>query len=173
MLPLTSFTWTRVECGCGEGRRHVPRVRLDYIAWSILGMIGYSLVTLLVKRATRSGQFSIFFVLAIATVIVSASALSIAALRGDARALVAGYFASSSAWLMRLGLYLARWYRYFVPCRCGRRAWSCRSMARSSWAERVILGTVFLNEPPNLRKRLPIALATMSIFLIAAGTTGR
>jgi hypothetical protein len=46
-------------------------------------MVGYSLTTLLVKLATRSGQFSSFLVLAIACVITFTSAVCIALVRGD------------------------------------------------------------------------------------------
>jgi bacterial/archaeal transporter family protein len=70
---------------------------MNYIAWAITGMVGYSLVTMFVKLATRSGQFSSFVVLAIATSIVCTSTLSIRALRGDTRGLVARDFGSSSA----------------------------------------------------------------------------
>jgi hypothetical protein len=38
-------------------------------------MVGYSLVTMFVKLATRNGQFSSFLVLAIATSIVCTSTL--------------------------------------------------------------------------------------------------
>jgi len=57
---------------------------MSYVAWAILGIVGYSLVTLLVKLATRSGQFSSFLVLAIATIIVTTCTVSIAVVRGDA-----------------------------------------------------------------------------------------
>jgi bacterial/archaeal transporter family protein len=70
---------------------------MNYVGWAVLGMIGYSLVTLLVKLATRSGQFSSFLVLAIATVVASASAVSIAVLRGDLRAVEARDFTTPSA----------------------------------------------------------------------------
>jgi drug/metabolite transporter (DMT)-like permease len=36
-----------------------------------------------------------------------------------------------------------------------------------------ILGMVFLNKPPDLRKVLGIALAAVSIFLIATSVRGR
>jgi bacterial/archaeal transporter family protein len=70
-------------------------------------MVGYSLVTLFVKLATRNRQFSSFLVLAIATTIVCTSTLCITALRGDARSLVARDFASSSAlWAYATGIAL-------------------------------------------------------------------
>jgi transporter family protein len=141
---------------------------MNYIAWSVLGMIGYSLVTLFVKLATRSGRLSSFLVLAIATLIVCSSALSITALRGDARALSARDFASSSAlWAYATGISLT------VAVVSLFRALSLgpASVVVPIYGMFIIggatLGIVFLHEPPNLRKLLGIALATVSIFLIA------
>lgn len=56
---------------------------MGYVGWALLGMVGYSLVTLLVKLATRSGEASSFFVLAVAVLIVGSVAWAIAILRGD------------------------------------------------------------------------------------------
>jgi transporter family protein len=147
---------------------------MNYIAWSILGMVGYSLVTLLVKLATRSGQFSSFLVLAIASVIVCTCTLSITALRGDTRALVARDFASSSAlWAYATGVALHGG---------GGVAFRALSLGPASVVVPIygmfivggaILGMVFLNEPPNLRKLLGIALAAVSIFLIATSARRR
>ena len=43
---------------------------MGYVGWALLGMVGYSLVTLLVKLATRGGGVSSFYVLALAVLIV-------------------------------------------------------------------------------------------------------
>jgi transporter family protein len=141
---------------------------MNYIGWAILGMVGYSLVTLFVKLATRSGQYSSFLVLAIATVIVCTCTLSITALRGDARALGARDFASSSAlWAYATGVALT------VAVASLFRALSLgpASVVVPIYGMFIvggaILGIVFLDEPPNLRKLLGIALATVSIYLIA------
>jgi transporter family protein len=136
-------------------------------------MVGYSLVTLLVKLATRGAQFSSFLVLSIATVIVCTSTLSITVLRGDARALVARDFASSSAlWAYATGIALtvavASLFRALSlgPASVVVPLYGMFIMGGA------ILGMVFLDEPPNLRKLLGIALATVSIFLIATGRCG-
>jgi transporter family protein len=147
---------------------------MSYVAWAILGMVGYSLVTLLVKLATRSGQFSSFLVLAIATAIVFTSTLCITVLRGDARALVPRDFASSSAlWAYATGIALT------VAVASLFRALSLgpASVVVPIYGMFIvggaILGMVFLGEPPNLRKVLGIALAIVSIFLIATSTQRR
>jgi transporter family protein len=144
---------------------------MNYITWAILGMAGYSLVTLLVKLATRSGQFSSFLVLAIATVIVTACALTITVMRGDTRALVARDFASTSAlWAYATGIALT------VAVASLFRALSLgpASVVVPIYGMFIVggavLGMVFLDEPPNLRKLLGIGLAIVSVFLIAASS---
>ena len=147
---------------------------MNYIAWSILGMVGYSLVTLLAKLATRSGQFSSFLVLAIATVIVCSSTVAITALRGDARALVVRDFVSPSAlWAYATGVALT------VAVTSLFRALSLgpASVVVPIYGMFIvggaILGMVFLDEPPNVCKLLGIALAVVSIFLIATSAQRR
>jgi hypothetical protein len=63
---------------------------MNYIAWALTGMAGYSLVTLFVVLATRSGHFSGFPVLAIVSVMVAIVAMTIAIGRGDMRCLPGG-----------------------------------------------------------------------------------
>jgi bacterial/archaeal transporter family protein len=147
---------------------------MNYITWAILGMVGYSLVTLLVKLATRSGQFSSFLVLAIATVIVSASALTITVMRGDTRALVARDFLSTSAlWAYATGISLT------VAVASLFRALSLgpASVVAPIYGMFIVggavLGMVFLDEPANLRKLLGIGLAIVSVFLIATASPHR
>ena len=71
---------------------------MNYITWALIGMAGYSVTTLLVKLATRSGHFSSFLVLAIACVITLVATVSITLVRGDLRQVSAKDFLSSSAW---------------------------------------------------------------------------
>lgn len=56
---------------------------MHYLAWAVLGMVGYSTVTLLVKLATRTGDLNAFAVLAIATSMVAVAALLNAWLGGS------------------------------------------------------------------------------------------
>jgi bacterial/archaeal transporter family protein len=113
-------------------------------------------------------------VLAIATVIVCASAVSITALRGDTRAMGTRDFASSSAlWAYATGLALT------VAVLSLFRALSLgpASVVVPIYGMFIvggaILGMVFLDEPPDLRKILGIALAAVSIFLIATSARER
>jgi bacterial/archaeal transporter family protein len=59
----------------------------SYVLWALLGMAGYSLMTLFVKLAERSGSASTYMVLAVSTTIVPIFALAIVAMRGELRAL--------------------------------------------------------------------------------------
>jgi transporter family protein len=147
---------------------------MSYIAWAVLGMAGYSLVTLLVKLATRSGQFSSYLVLAIASLIVVTSAVSIVVLRGDVRALSPRDLASPSAfWAYGTGIALT------VAVTALFRALSLgpASIVVPIYGMFIVggavLGILFLNEPPNPRKLLGIGLAVVSIFLIATSARAR
>lgn len=37
---------------------------MNHVTWALIGMVGYSFTTLLVKLATRNGRLSSFFLLA-------------------------------------------------------------------------------------------------------------
>ncbi len=56
---------------------------MHYLAWAVLGMVGYSTVTLMVKLATRTGDLNAFAVLAIATSMVAVAAVLNAWLGGS------------------------------------------------------------------------------------------
>jgi transporter family protein len=55
----------------------------SYILWALLGMAGYSLITLFVKLAERSGSASTYMVLAVSTTIVSIFPVAVVAMRGE------------------------------------------------------------------------------------------
>jgi bacterial/archaeal transporter family protein len=141
---------------------------MNYITWALVGMVGYSFTTLLVKLATRSGQFSSFLVLAIACVITLTTVVSITLLRGDLQTVSAKDFASSSAWFtyatgIALTVAVVSLFRAL-------------SLGPASIVVPIygmfivggaILGMLFLHEPVTLRKAVGIGLAAISIFLIA------
>jgi bacterial/archaeal transporter family protein len=49
---------------------------MDCVGWAVLGMVSYSTVTLMVKLATRTGEFNAFAVLAIAAAMVAIAAMA-------------------------------------------------------------------------------------------------
>ena len=80
---------------------------MEYVGWALLGMVGYSLVTLLVKLATRGGGVSSFYVLALAVLIVGSVTWAIAILRGDFAGFTASDLARPSAmWSLATGVAL-------------------------------------------------------------------
>jgi hypothetical protein len=54
----------------------------------MLGMAGYSLMTLFVKLAERSGTVSTYMVLAVSTTIVAIFAIAVVAMRGELKTLI-------------------------------------------------------------------------------------
>ena len=60
----------------------------SYVLWALLGMAGYSLMTLFVKLAERSGSATTYMVLAVSTTIVAIFAILVVALRGELKALL-------------------------------------------------------------------------------------
>jgi len=141
---------------------------MNYITWSLIGMVGYSLTTLLVKFSTRSGQFSSFLVLAIACVVTFTSAICITLARGDLQNLSAKDFVSPSAWFAyATGIALT------VAVMSLFRALSLgpASIVVPIYGMFIvggaILGILFLHEPVTTRKVIGISLAVVSVFLIA------
>ncbi len=60
----------------------------SYILWALLGMAGYSFMTLFVKIAERSIAVSTYMVLAVSTTIVAIFAIGVVAMRGELKALI-------------------------------------------------------------------------------------
>ena len=60
----------------------------SYVLWALLGMAGYSFMTLFVKLAERSGAVSTHMVLAVSTTIVAIFAIAIVVLRGELKPLL-------------------------------------------------------------------------------------
>lgn len=140
---------------------------MGYISWALVGMAGYSAVTLLVKLATRGEKFSSFLVLSIASVIVLLAVLSIAFIRGDFKNLAVHDLVSPSAlWSYATGIALtiavASLFRALSlgPASVVVPIYGMFIVGGS------ILGILFLGEPLYLRKVMGIGLAIISIFLI-------
>jgi transporter family protein len=60
----------------------------SYVLWALVGMASYSLMTLFVKIAERSGSVTTYMVLAVCTTIVAIFTVSAVAWRGELRALL-------------------------------------------------------------------------------------
>ncbi|MGH7939799.1 MAG: EamA family transporter [Limisphaerales bacterium] len=141
---------------------------MNYIAWALIGMAAYSLTTLLVKLATRSGQFSSFLVLGIACVVTLITVWCITIARGDLQRVSAKDLTSSSAvFAYATGIALT------VAVMSLFRALSLgpASIVVPIYGMFIvggaILGILVLHEPFTLRKAVGIGLAVISIFLLA------
>jgi transporter family protein len=76
-----------------------------YVLWALLGMVAYSITTLLVKLAVRAGAGSSFMVLMISVSIVFASVVLIVALRGELKSLL-GMDRTALLWSFAAGIAL-------------------------------------------------------------------
>lgn len=144
---------------------------MNHITWALIGMVGYSFTTMLVKFATRGGQFSSFLVLAIACVITLTTTVCITLARGDLQHVSARDLLSSSAWFsyatgVALTVAVISLFRAL-------------SLGPASVVVPIygmfivggaILGILFLHEPLTARKLVGIGLAAISIFLLARGS---
>ncbi|MBW4048154.1 MAG: EamA family transporter [Proteobacteria bacterium] len=141
---------------------------MGYISWALIGMAGYSAVTLFVKLATRSGNVSSYFVLAIATVVVAVAAVLISLLHGDFRHLKAGDFVQPCAlWSYATGVALTIAVASLFRALSLGPASSVVPIYGMFIIGGSILGILFLGEPLALRKVMGVGLAVASIFLIA------
>ena len=78
----------------------------SYVLWALLGMACYSLMTLFVKLAEKSGTASSYMVLAVATTIVPIFALAMVAMRGEFKALFFELEQPPMLWAIAAGLVL-------------------------------------------------------------------
>jgi bacterial/archaeal transporter family protein len=141
---------------------------MGYVGWALLGMVGYSLVTLLVKLATRSGEVSSFYVLALAVLIVGSVTWAIAILRGDFSDFTVDDLARpSTMWSFATGIALVVAVASLFKALSLGPATEVVPIYGMFVVGGAILGIIFLNEPVTHRKLLGIAFAALSIYLIA------
>ena len=141
---------------------------MGYVGWALLGMVGYSLVTLLVKLATRSGEVSSFYVLALAVLIVGSVTWAIAILLGDFSDFTVDDLARpSTMWSFATGIALVVAVASLFKALSLGPATEVVPIYGMFVVGGAILGIIFLNEPVTHRKLLGIAFAALSIYLIA------
>jgi len=80
----------------------------SYILWALLGMAGYSVMTLFTKLAERAGAgtVSTYMVLAVSTTIVAIVAIAIVVMRGEFRALLFDLDRAPLTWAIAGGIAL-------------------------------------------------------------------
>jgi transporter family protein len=79
----------------------------SYVLWALLGMAGYSFMTLFVKLAERSGAVSTYMVLAVTTTVVAAFAITMVVLRGELKPLLFELERPPLLWAIAGGIALA------------------------------------------------------------------
>lgn len=140
---------------------------MTYFHWALLGMVGYSTVTLCVKLATRSGDFSSFLVLSIACLVVLISTLTITWLRGDFSQVKAADLVSSSAlWSYATGIALAVAVTSLFKALSMGPASEVVPVYGMFIVGGALLGIVFLGESLHWQKVVGIITAAISIYLI-------
>lgn len=140
---------------------------MNHVHWALLGMVGYSLVTLFVKLATRNGLFSGFVVLTISIAIVMLSTVALVLYRGDFQDLKLSSFVEANAlWSYAAGISLAvAVTSLFMGLSLGP-----ASVVVPIYGMFVVggsvLGFVFLGESLDIQKVVGILFAVVGIYLI-------
>lgn len=140
---------------------------MNHVHWALLGMVGYSLVTLFVKLATRNGVFSGFVVLTISIAIVMLSTVALVLYRGDFQYLKLSNFIEANAlWSYAAGISLAvAVTSLFMGLSLG-----SASVVVPIYGMFVVggsvLGFIFLGESLDIQKVVGIVFAVVGIYLI-------
>ncbi len=141
---------------------------MTYVHWALLGMVGYSAVTLFVKLATRQGDFSSFLVLSIACIFVLISTMTITFLRGDFTPLkVANLLTPSALWSYAAGIALTIAVTALFKALSMGPASTVVPIYGMFVVGGALLGFVVLGETITAQKVLGIGLAACSIYLIS------
>jgi transporter family protein len=139
-----------------------------YVAWALLGMVCYSLTTLFMKLAIRDGRFSSFLVLAIATFGTFSTSLTVVLLRGDFKGMTWRDFNSPAGlWALATAIALSVAVSSLFRGLSLGPASVVVPLYGMFAAGGAILGLLFLHEPVTARRLIGIALAAVSIILIA------
>ena len=142
---------------------------MSYVAWALLGMVGYSIVTLLVKLATRTGDFNAWAVLAIATGIVMPSVMTYAILSG-------AFVGKTPADFTRPGALFAYACGIALTIAVGS-LFKGLSLGPASVVVPIygmfiiggaVLGVLFLGEAVTVKKVAGLALCVLGVYLVAA-----
>lgn len=141
---------------------------MDYIAWALLGMAGYSATTVFVKLATRNQVLPAFNVLAISVLIVATSVWMITLSAGMwNRQVLTSFRSTDGLWTLAAGAALT------IAVSSLFRALSLgpASVVVPIYGMFIvggsILGVLVLGEAVTLTKAIGLALAVSGVLLIA------
>ena len=138
-----------------------------YVLWALLGMAGYSFMTLFVKLAERSGEASTSMVMAVASSVVAIAAIVIVAVRGELRPLLFELERPPLLWAIAGGVALA----IAVNALFHALSLGPANVVVPIYGMFIIggslLGIVFLGEPMAWHKLAGLIAAVIGIILIA------
>ena len=142
---------------------------MHYVAWALLGMAGYSLTTMFVKLAARTGELSTFVVLALSTGIVGITVWTLALTGGGFSGKTLADFARPSAlYTYAAGIALAVAVTSLFKGLAAGPASVVVPIYGMFILGGALLGILVLGEPLTGKKAAGMLLAVAGIYLVAS-----
>jgi bacterial/archaeal transporter family protein len=148
-------------------REGEARMAQSYVLWALLGMAGYSFMTLFVKLAERSSEVSTYMVMAVSATIVSIVAIAIVALRGELKPLLFELERPPLLWAIAGGIALTIAVNALFHALSLGPANVVVPIYGMFVVGGSLLGVLFLGEPMAWHKVAGLAAAVIGIVLIA------
>lgn len=139
----------------------------SYVLWALLGMAGYSFMTLFVKLAERSGTASTHMVLAVTTTIVAIFAIAAVVLRGELKPLLLELERPPLLWAIAGGIALAIAVNALFHALSLGPANVVVPIYGMFIVGGSLLGVLFLGEPMAWHKIAGLIAAVIGVILIA------
>jgi transporter family protein len=139
----------------------------SYILWAMLGMAGYSLMTLFVKLAERSGTVSTYMVLAVSTTIVAIFAIAVVAMRGELKTLIFELERPPLLWAIAGGIALTVAVSSLFHALSLGPANGVVPIYGMFIVGGSLLGVLFLEEPMSWNKTAGLIAAIIGVILIS------
>ena len=139
----------------------------SYVLWALLGMAGYSFMTLFVKLAERSGEASTHMVLAVTTTIVAVFAIAVVVLRGELKPLLFELERPPLLWAIAGGIALATAVNALFHALSLGPANVVVPIYGMFIVGGSLLGVLFLGEPMTWNKIAGLIAAVIGVIMIA------
>jgi transporter family protein len=139
----------------------------SYVLWALLGMAGYSFMTLFVKLAERSGAISTHMVLAVTTTVVAVFAITMVVLRGELKPLLFELEQPPLLWSIAAGIALAIAVNSLFQALSLGPANVVVPIYGMFIVGGSLLGVLFLGEPMAWQKIAGLVAAMIGVILIA------
>lgn len=139
----------------------------SYVLWALLGMAGYSLMTLFVKLAERSGNATTYMVLAVSTTIVAIFAIAVVAMRGELKPLLLELERRPLLWAIAGGIALTVAVSSLFHAVSLGPATVVVPIYGMFIVGGALLGVIFLGEPMSWTKVVGVIAAVAGVVLIS------